>query len=100
MLKAYQYRLYPTKAQVSTLNKTFDLCLKVYNNTLALRRDAWDYDQKSLTFFDTTKDLRVWKQEFPQLKEVHSQVLQNVQVRVDLAFKGFCQVCGGYVNEK
>ena len=45
MLKAYQYRLYPTKAQVSTLNKTFDLCRKVYNNTLALKRDSWDYDQ-------------------------------------------------------
>lgn len=91
MLKAYQYRLYPTKAQISTLNRTFDLCRKVYNNTLALRLDAWDYDQKSLTFFDTTKDLLTWKKEFPQLKEVHSQVLQNVQVRVDLAFKAFFQ---------
>jgi putative transposase len=91
MLKTYQYRLYPTKAQISTLNRTFDLCRKVYNNTLALRRDSWDYDQKSLSFFDTTKDLIRWKEEFPQLKEVHSQVLQNVQVRVDLAFKAFFQ---------
>lgn len=91
MLKAYQYRLYPTKAQISTLNRTFDLCRKVYNNTLALRRDSWDYDQKSLSFFDTTKDLIRWKEDFPQLKEVHSQVLQNVQVRVDLAFKAFFQ---------
>jgi len=91
MLKAYQYRLYPTKAQISTLNRTFDLCRKVYNNTLALRRDAWDYDQKSLTFFDTTKDLLVWKKDYPELKMVHSQVLQNVQVRVDLAFKAFFQ---------
>jgi putative transposase len=89
MLKAYQYRLYPTKAQISTLNRTFDLCRKVYNNTLALRRDMWDYDQKSLTFFDTTKDLLIWKKENPELKTVHSQVLQNVQVRVDLAFKAF-----------
>ena len=91
MLKAYQYRLYPTKAQISTLNRTFDLCRKVYNNTLALRRDAWDYDQKSLTFFDTTKDLLIWKKDYPELKMVHSQVLQNVQVRVDLAFKAFFQ---------
>ncbi len=91
MLKAYQYRLYPTKAQISTLNRTFDLCRKVYNNTLALRRDAWNYDQKSLTFFDTTKYLIIWKQEFPKLYTVNAQVLQNVQVRVDLAFKAFFQ---------
>jgi putative transposase len=89
MLKTYQYRLYPTKGQISTLNKTFDLCRKVYNNTLALRRDAWDYEQKFLSFFNTTKDLLMWKEEYPELYIVYAQVLQNVQVRVDLAFKAF-----------
>ena len=91
MLKAYQYRLYPTKAQISTLNRTFDLCRKVYNNTLALRRDSWDYDQKSLTYYDTLKELVQWKEYFPELKTVHSQVLQNCHMRVDLAFKAFFQ---------
>lgn len=89
MLKSYQYRLYPTKAQISTLNYTFDLCRKVYNNTLALRRDTWDYDQKSLTYYDTLKELVQWKEDFPELKMVHSQVLQNCHMRVDLAFKSF-----------
>jgi putative transposase len=89
MLKAYQYRLYPTKAQASTLNRTFDLCRKVYNNTLALRRDAWDYDQQSLTYYDTLKELVQWKEDYPELKTVHSQVLQNCHMRVDLAFKSF-----------
>ena len=91
MLKAYQYRLYPTKAQVSTLNRTFDLCRKVYNNTLALRRDSWDYDQKPLSYYDTVKELPGWKEICPDLKEVHSQVLQNCHMRVDLAFKAFFQ---------
>ena len=91
MLKAYQYRLYPTKAQVSTLNRTFDLCRKVYNNTLALRRDSWDYDQKSLSYYDTIKELPGWKEICPDLKMVHSQVLQNCHMRVDLAFKAFFQ---------
>ena len=89
MLKAYQYRLYPTKGQISILNRTFDLCRKVYNNTLALRRDSWNYDQKPLTFFDTTKELTRWKKEFPELYTINAQVLQNVQSRVDLAFKAF-----------
>lgn len=33
--------------------------------------------------------LTVWKQEHPELKGVYSQVLQNVQERVDLAFQTF-----------
>ncbi|MCX6690536.1 MAG: transposase [Methanoregula sp.] len=91
MLKAYQYRLYPTKAQTTVLNRSFDLCRKVYNNTLALRRDSWDYDQKSVSLFETNKELTGWKQDHPELSSVYSQVLQNVQVRVDLAFKAFFQ---------
>lgn len=89
MHKAYQFRLYPTKSQISLLNQTFEICRGVYNNTLALRRDSWDYDQKSLTCFDTSNELVRWKKEFPEIRIVHSQVLQNVQMRVDLAFKAF-----------
>jgi putative transposase len=89
MLKAYQYRLYPTKAQTTLLNQTFEICRKVYNNALALRRDSWDYDQKTLTYFDTIKELVQWKKDHPELKIVHSQVLQNCHLRVDLAFKAF-----------
>ncbi len=89
MLKAYQYRLYPTKAQTSMLNRTFDLCRKVYNNTLAFRRDSWDYDAESVSLFETNKELTSWKKDHPKLSSVYSQVLQNVQVRVDLAFKSF-----------
>ena len=91
MLKAYQYRLYPTKSQISILNRTLDLCRKVYNNTLALRRDSWDYDQKSPTYYDTIKELPGWREICPDLNSVHSQVLQNCHMRVDLAFKAFFQ---------
>jgi putative transposase len=69
----------------------FDLCRKVYNNTLALRRDAWDYDKQSLGLFETNRMLKIWKQEFPELTSVYSQVIQNAQVRVDLAYKSFFQ---------
>ena len=89
MLKAYQYRLYPTKAQITCLNQTLEICRKVYNNTLALRQYSWKYDQKNVSLFDTNKELTQWKQEFPELKSVFSQVLMNAQVRVDLAFKAF-----------
>lgn len=89
MRKTFRYRLNPTKSQRSKLNQTLELCRKVYNDTLALRKDSWEQEQKSLSLYDTNKVLTGWKAERPELKDVHSQVLQNVQERVDLAFKAF-----------
>ena len=86
---AYQYRIYPTKSQARALSKALEICRKVYNNTLAMRRDAWEYTQRSMTFFDTANELKHWKEEYPYICEVHSQVLQNVQMRVDLAFQAY-----------
>jgi putative transposase len=39
--------------------------------------------------FDSNRELTKWKQEFPELYSVYSNVLQNAQVRVDIAFKKF-----------
>lgn len=93
MLKAYQYRVYPTKAQITLLNQTLEICRKVYNDTLALRRDSWDNERKNVSLFETNKQLTQWKKDYPELKMVHSQVLQNTQLRVDLAFKAFYRRC-------
>jgi putative transposase len=61
----------------------------VYNATLAVRRTAYQQHGTSLSRYDTHKRLPVWKTNFTPLQDVHSQVLQNVQQRVDLAFKAF-----------
>ncbi|MCK9587676.1 helix-turn-helix domain-containing protein, partial [Methanothrix soehngenii] len=37
MLKSYRYRLFPTKSQVSVLERQLELCRQVYNDTLAYR---------------------------------------------------------------
>jgi putative transposase len=90
LLKAYKFRIYPTHAQETTLNQTLETCRRVYNRTLALRKDAYEQERKTLGFYDTEKYLIIWKKEDPTyLSKVHSQVLQNVQMRVDLAFKAF-----------
>jgi len=89
MIRSYKYRIYPTKSQITILNNTFEICRKVYNNTLALRKNAWGCDHKSLTLFDTHYYLKQWKIDQPELKTVYSQVLQHVQFRVDFAFQAF-----------
>ena len=71
------------------MGRTLDLCRWVYNQTLALRKNAWENESKSISKYETNSILPTWKKDKPELKEVFSQVLQNVQARVDLALKAF-----------
>ena len=89
MLKTFRYRIYPSKAQETQLNLQLELCRWVYNKTLETRKNAFEVEGKLLGYYDTAPLLPVWKLEKPELKKVHSQVLQNVQIRVDLAYKSF-----------
>jgi len=89
MLKTFRYRIYPTRAQETRMEQTLEECRWVYNQTLAFRRDAWKERGESKTYYDTSKLLLEWKQSRPSLSIVYSQVLQDVQRRVDKAFKGF-----------
>jgi len=88
-MKTYKYRLHPSKSQRTQLIHTLEVCRWVYNETLATRKKAWEQEGKPLSLYDTNKLLTVWKQEHPELKDAFSQVLQNVQGRVDLAFRAF-----------
>jgi putative transposase len=85
----FKYRLKPTKAQRTQLEQTLELCRSVYNSTLAVRKNAYEREGKSLNYYATAKLLPQWKALATDLTQVHSQVLQNVQVRVDLAFQAF-----------
>ena len=85
----FKYRLKPTKAQRTQLEQTLELCRSVYNSTLAVRKNTYERDGKSLSYYDTKKLLPQWKINFTDLKQVHSQVLQNVVMRVDLAYQAF-----------
>ena len=88
MQKAYKYRIYLTNGQRRILEQNLEACRWVYNETLATRKQAYE-EGNPLGLYDTQALLPSWKAERPALKRVHSQVLQNVQVRVDLAFKAF-----------
>jgi len=89
MKKSYKYRLYPTKAQKTSLNKTLEICRHLYNTLLDEKRFIWDAYKGSLTKFDLINFTVELKEKDPSLKQVHSQVLQNVAQRVDGAFQHF-----------
>jgi putative transposase len=66
-----------------------ELCRWTYNETLAIRKTAWKEEGKSVSYYETKKLLPQWKDDRPELKSVHSQVLQEVVKRVDLAYRAF-----------
>src|SRR5437588_7275294 len=89
MHKMFQYRLYPTKQQVRKLNDILEECRWLYNHLLERRKIAYEEARQSLTCYGQISTFPQLKHERTSLKAVHSQVLQNVAVRVDLAFKAF-----------
>src|SRR6266487_6082763 len=93
MHKMFQYRIYPTKKQVQKLNETLGECRWLYNHFLEQRKTTYEQAGQSLSSYNQIDTLGLLKQERATLKQVHSQVLQNVAVRIDLAFKAFFRRC-------
>jgi len=88
-----KYRLRPTHTQEKALEQSLEACRWVYNRTLEVRKQAWEEEQRSVSYFATKRLLPPWKAAHPFLDAAHSQVLQNVTERVDLAFKAFFRRC-------
>src|SRR5437764_11129253 len=93
MRKMFQYRIYPTKKQETLLNETLNECRWLYNHLLEKRKEAYEQEGKSLSCYGQQATYPILKQERSSLNTVHSQVLQNVAVRIDLAFKAFFRRC-------
>jgi putative transposase len=93
MRKMFQYRISPTKKQAQKLNETLDECRWLYNHLLENRKHAYEQTGKGLSCYEQQATYPLLKQERPTLERVHSQVLQNVAVRIDLAFKAFFRRC-------
>ncbi|MGB9929583.1 MAG: helix-turn-helix domain-containing protein, partial [Methanosarcina sp.] len=66
MPKVNRYRIYPIKSQISKLNETLELCRWVYNETLALRKNAWEFEQKRISYYDSKKMIPKWKKDKPE----------------------------------
>lgn len=89
MRKAFKYKLQPTPQQEETLAFMLRRCCELYNAALWERRDAYQKCGVSVTAHMQHAELPSVKDVRPEYRDVHSQVLQDVVTRVDLAFDGF-----------
>jgi len=89
MRKALKYRIYLTNGQRRILEQQLEECRWLYNEILATRKRAYEASGISLRVYDLQNAIPAWKKQRPSLTSVHSLVLQNVNIRVDLAFQAF-----------
>ncbi len=89
VLKAFQYRLYASKAQSEALLEMLETCRRLYNRSLAERRDAYEREGKSLNYYDQANTLREQRKRNPYLARVNYSATQDVLRRLDKAFQAF-----------
>ena len=71
------------------MEATLETCRLVYNSLVNDRKFQYDTANVSVGYFTQKAYLPAWKKDHPELKEVYSQVLQDVAHRVHLAFDAF-----------
>lgn len=100
MKTTYQYRLRPTKQQVTQLEEWLETCRRTYNRMLGERFDWWENNRCAInscsiiscgiaplqdkpSYYSQQDSLVPLKVKYPAIKLVQSQVLQNVVKRVE-----------------
>ncbi|NER93491.1 MAG: helix-turn-helix domain-containing protein, partial [Symploca sp. SIO1B1] len=99
---AYQYRIKPTKQQREIIDNTLNMLRCQYNYELAQRFEWYEQNRCSIdrcplvchfpelkekpTRFSQQASLKQLKVDRPWYKNIHSQVLQEVPKRVEIAF--------------
>ncbi|MGH7487319.1 MAG: RNA-guided endonuclease InsQ/TnpB family protein [bacterium] len=87
--KTYKYKLKPTSAQAQALDMVLWRCRELYNAGLEERREAYRKRGVTVTEAMQSAQLPGIKEVRPEYKDIHSQVLQDVLHRLDLAYQAF-----------
>jgi len=101
VLKAYKYRIYPTKAQITLIEKHFGCSRFIYNYFLDFRQKEY-VKGKKVNYNTTQAELTKLKNldEYKWLNEVGSQSLQMAIRNLDSAFSKFFKKKSGYPKYK
>ena len=83
MIKTYKYRLVPTRKQAMALQTTLNLCRNLYNCALEQKK------MQRIGYFAQKRQLVELKDAFPEYRNVHTHISQNVIKKLDQAFQGF-----------
>ena len=94
MLRAYKYRIHPTKEQEELLAKNFGCCRYIYNYYLDKKINAYNESKKTISYVECANNLKEMKAYLPWLKEVDSISLQQSLKDLDKAYQNFFKGSG------
>ena len=87
-MKTFKYRFYPDKQQQTKLWSHANKLNNIYNYFLDQRIEFYK-ENKKIGIKEQQAELVLLKKSDPILSEIHSQVLQQVILRLDKAYKNF-----------
>ena len=101
MLKAFKYRIYPTKTQIQLIEKHFGSTRFLYNYFLDYRQKEYAKGQK-VNYMTTQSKLTELKKlkDYEWLNECGSQSLQMALRELDNSYQRFFKQLGGYPKFK
>ena len=86
---SYKFRIYPTSAQIQQIQSTFGCCRFVWNHYLALRKELYEQDGRTMNYNDCSGDMTQLKKTLSWLKEVDATALQSSLRDLDMAYQNF-----------
>jgi len=87
--KAFKVTLQPNHNQEVLINKTIGCARFVYNRFLALRKELYSTEKKTLNYGGCSQALTQLKKEIEWLREVDKFALQNALKNLETAYKNF-----------
>ena len=89
LLLAYKYRIYPKVWQGRLMRSHLSTLCELYNTLRDMKIDTWRQEHISLSRTDLRLKALELRRENESLKEIHSQVVQNVATRLARSFKNY-----------
>ena len=91
MLSTYKYRLYPSGVQEMRLKRSLHVLCELYNTLRTEKIQQYQQNYQSLSRTKLRSLALQIRRNNPELRQVYSQVEQNVADRVAVAFKNYFQ---------
>jgi len=88
-MRAFKFRLYPNNEQQAKLWSHANRLNKLYNDFLFERKDQYERNKVTITRQKQQADIKHMRKSDSLLKDIHSQVIQQVTFRLEIAYQSF-----------
>lgn len=95
-----KYEMFPTEEQKEILDRWLQFCRQTYNSALLDKERKYKQNKEQYNRYDMQRQQTLDKKKYPFLKEVPSQPLQEVFVRLKKSFDNFFRKDAKYPKQK